>query len=585
MSNLAGLSAYSQYLGGNEDGHALESLTQLSCPSPVYPTMYLGGIEDGHALDSLVQLSCPSPVYPAIYLGGIEDGHALDSLRQLSCPSPVYPAMYLGGIEDGHATDSLTQLSCPSPVDPAMYFGGIEDGHATDSLTQLSCPSPVDPAMYLGGIEDGHGFIKVFEDCAPITDFSGTPLSICEGDSVTFTDLSAPVPDSWSWVFAGGTPASSTSQNPVITYNTAGTYNATLYATNSSGTGVMIKSAYITVGAVGVATITAGGATTFCSGDSVTLTSNAGSSYLWSPGGETTQSIKVKTGGTYQVTTNACDTAVAPTTITVNPNPDAIITSNAWVGTTVQLNANSAVSYLWSPGGETTQSIVVSATGTNRVEITAANGCTDTANAEVIIGSACFSAIPHPKFAVCQFTATPIDNSSVLIELSKRLDTNASYFAVERSGDNVKFELVGTQNPKLDTLQYYFWLDTEPFFDTSYYRLLQVDKNGESHYSEIAEVFLFNQRTELTALYPNPATDFLEYTITSEQDNLIFELEIFDLLGKSFLDEQGSLKQGENSSRIDVSALNKGLYFLVVTVTSTENKGKPLTLYDKFVKD
>ena len=81
----------------------------------------------------------------------------------------------------------------------------------------------------------------------PVADFSASATSITEGSSVTFTDLSTNDPTAWSWTFAGGTPSSSTSQNPSVTYNTAGTYDVTLIASNSAGSDTETKTGYITV--------------------------------------------------------------------------------------------------------------------------------------------------------------------------------------------------------------------------------------------------------------------------------------------------------------------------------------------------
>ncbi len=81
----------------------------------------------------------------------------------------------------------------------------------------------------------------------PVADFSADAVAIVEGGSVTFTDQSTNSPTSWSWTFDGGTPASSTVESPTVTYNTAGTYNVTLTATNAGGTDTEIKTGYITV--------------------------------------------------------------------------------------------------------------------------------------------------------------------------------------------------------------------------------------------------------------------------------------------------------------------------------------------------
>jgi uncharacterized membrane protein len=73
------------------------------------------------------------------------------------------------------------------------------------------------------------------------------------GGSVTFTDQSTNSPTSWSWTFEGGTPGASTAQNPTVTYNTAGTYDVTLVATNAQGNDSEVKVDYINVGADAIA--------------------------------------------------------------------------------------------------------------------------------------------------------------------------------------------------------------------------------------------------------------------------------------------------------------------------------------------
>jgi len=81
----------------------------------------------------------------------------------------------------------------------------------------------------------------------PVANFTANDTTISEGDSVSFTDQSTNNPTSWSWTFQGGTPSTSTAQNPTVTYNTAGTYDVTLTATNSAGSDGETKTDYITV--------------------------------------------------------------------------------------------------------------------------------------------------------------------------------------------------------------------------------------------------------------------------------------------------------------------------------------------------
>jgi PKD repeat protein len=83
---------------------------------------------------------------------------------------------------------------------------------------------------------------------APVANFSADRVSVCPGSIVKFTDLSSGAPTSWSWSFAGGTPATSTAQNPTVQYNSSGTYTVTLTASNTLGSDGETKTSYITVG-------------------------------------------------------------------------------------------------------------------------------------------------------------------------------------------------------------------------------------------------------------------------------------------------------------------------------------------------
>lgn len=87
-------------------------------------------------------------------------------------------------------------------------------------------------------------------NCPPPTaEFGATPLEVCAGDCVQFTDLSTENPTSWQWTFQGGTPSSSTVKNPgPICYDIPGVYDVTLIASNAQGSSApLTKTNYIAV--------------------------------------------------------------------------------------------------------------------------------------------------------------------------------------------------------------------------------------------------------------------------------------------------------------------------------------------------
>lgn len=82
---------------------------------------------------------------------------------------------------------------------------------------------------------------------AVTADFTANQFVLEEGGSIDFTDLSTGDPTSWNWAFEGGEPASSTEQNPTVSYAVAGTYEVSLTVTNGDAADTETKAAYIIV--------------------------------------------------------------------------------------------------------------------------------------------------------------------------------------------------------------------------------------------------------------------------------------------------------------------------------------------------
>ncbi len=99
-----------------------------------------------------------------------------------------------------------------------------------------------------------HNFYR-YSDFVPVTsqaviaNFSANATSLCIGSSVDYSDLSSGSPTSWSWVFPGGTPGTSTEQNPTgIVYNLEGNHDVTLTVSKSTGDpSTLTKTAFIQI--------------------------------------------------------------------------------------------------------------------------------------------------------------------------------------------------------------------------------------------------------------------------------------------------------------------------------------------------
>src|SRR5690554_4471576 len=366
----------------------------------------------------VIQINCSPTILPDIFNGGNDDGHAMAEVIQINCSPTILPDIFNGGNDDGHAMAEVIQINYSPTILPDIFNGGNDDGHAMAEVIQINCAPAVLPDIYVGGIEDGHAMETVFVACAPNARFEADTTVICEGETLQFNDLSSGPPTSWSWTFNGGTPSSSTDQNPTVVYDTPGNYSVTLSITSDGGNSSITKTNYITVNPAPTPTIAATGSTTICDGDSVLLSSlNTYDRYQWS-NGDTTQNSYTLVGGENTLTvtsSNGCTGISNPITVTIehNPQPEILVgdTSNLCMGDVITLTSTIQSNYLWSPGGETTQSIDVTSSGTFWVTSSELNGCSRTSESITLN----FGNSPSKPFITTSGPVSFCDGDSVLL--------------------------------------------------------------------------------------------------------------------------------------------------------------------------
>ena len=198
----------------------------------------------------------------------------------------------------------------------------------------------------------------------PTAGFSADPKIGCAPLKVTFRDLSIGAPTSWLWTFDGGSPATSTAQNPVVTYSTGGLYSVTLKVTNGYGDDETTTTDYIQVydAVVPYFEETIDGRTVYFNNQSL-----FGDTYRWEFGDNTYSNEEHPVhdylkDGTYTVklkVTNFCGTKeyVKKIIIVTPPVPD--FEADTIYGCTPltirfkNLSSNNVTRYEWDfPGGE-----------------------------------------------------------------------------------------------------------------------------------------------------------------------------------------------------------------------------------------
>lgn len=219
-----------------------------------------------------------------------------------------------------------------------------------------------------------------------------------------------------------------------------------------------------------------------------------------------------------------------------------------WDGTTWKDHGNGATTGLLAAGTVTTSALVTSFSPFTLASTTSAN--------------------PLPV-ELLSFTAE-MQNENVLLAWTTATEINNDFFEVQRSANGLDFETIekvigaGNSASRLN----YELLDQSPLANTSYYRLKQVDFNGDFEYSKI--ISLSNSKTQnlFGNIYPNPTSSELNITLHNSE---AFTVQVVDMSGRIVYSQNVSASYSIPSFKLDVSALVSGLY-LVQLSSQTETK-------------
>ncbi len=426
--------------------------------------------------------------------------------------------------------------------------------------------------IYINGVtETKRGYITVTEGpVVPpqpdevVADFV-VPASLPAGQPVTMQNRSQNA-TSYFWSFEGATPATSTEENPTITYSRAGNFAITLFVTN--GTNSDTKTVNVNVMDVASADFTADN-TTISAGESVTFTNlsvNA-STYYWTfTGGNPSTSTDVNptvtygTAGTYSVTLfaageNSSDSETKTAYITVLPVTSADFEASAteiFVGDSVAFTnlSENATSFFWTfegaiPENSTEENPVVTYNEPGYYDVTlfATNGhgydvATKTAYIYV-------RAVATADFTV-DTTTVLVGEPVVFVNLSQNA---TSYYWSFPGGEPLVSQ---EENPEV----------TYP--NAGVYSVTLFATNGASSDMEVKESYITvvyeSNVLELSAndvaIYPNPASSVMNVRAEGLQ-----QISIYDITGRIVFEKDVN----SDNETIDISKFQRATYTIRIT--------------------
>lgn len=164
------------------------------------------------------------------------------------------------------------------------------------------------------------------------------------------------------------------------------------------------------------------------------------------------------------------------------------------------------------------------------------------------------------------------NNENVNLEWTTSSEINNNYFTVEHSVDGVNFNSIGrikgagNSNSRIN----YSFIDKNPITKINYYRLKQTDFDGEYSYSETKSINFNNNEINSFKVFPNPANSSLQIETVNNNSNI----KIIDISGRTIID----IHSQKSNNKINISELNKGIYFVKLTTNNN-------TQIIKFIKD
>ena len=149
----------------------------------------------------------------------------------------------------------------------------------------------------------------------------------------------------------------------------------------------------------------------------------------------------------------------------------------------------------------------------------------------------------------------------VFLKWSTASEINNAYFSIERSRDGVEFESIGhvTGAGTSSQTSTYRYSDIDPQSGVNYYRIVQVDYDGQSTKSGTIAV-RYNENFSVK-FESNPVEDILQITIKAESSANI-RLQVVNDGGETVREFSKHATKGTNRFVIPVDGLTQGMYFL-----------------------
>ena len=158
-----------------------------------------------------------------------------------------------------------------------------------------------------------------------------------------------------------------------------------------------------------------------------------------------------------------------------------------------------------------------------------------------------------------KFDAKQVSND-IELTWSTLSETNSNYFEIQRSANGVdNWETIVNEKAMGNSssfIQYKAW-DYSPLIGNNYYRLKQVDING--NYRVFKPLTVYYSRLNSFSVYPNPAQNYIVIEFENETIN---DIRFYDMKGNDITNNVTKELIAQNSVKVNISNLANGVYVI-----------------------
>jgi hypothetical protein len=161
------------------------------------------------------------------------------------------------------------------------------------------------------------------------------------------------------------------------------------------------------------------------------------------------------------------------------------------------------------------------------------------------------------------FVAHENEFGEVVLDWSTASEKDNEKFEIERSVDGMNFERLGSTlgNGTTTAISKYQYIDRFPLEGLTYYKIKQIDFDGNYDYSNMVAIQLGSSKVLSIDIFPNRTMGDVNLRIAGATG--AYQLVVMDMMGRTY----GNFELTENTVKFDITSFPAGIYIFKIATS------------------